>query len=357
MAHQWRSQIEDAGVRAAPMATGNKLIFQVTPEDATAFARMFSRAVPVRALHLPPPAPEPPEYLRQMTRRGREKIDAVAQSSRPETGREEFAAAWEELKDQIQHRQRDTELMRFVDDYFIACNQHDGRLHSTMAAMTEYVLNTPQGVALWSQVFRDPQGDRHDRSQLRTSYSHLMGERFLGNTDYETRAAFDARVKEKVREHMKADWERQRRRTPRNFLHAVSMCGILLWKHPVDLMESVSNPLYKEWANQEFARQRLVREGEGASTQAIAKTLTDLPKYYAHSKLSQGNFSVEMTIAVERIDPPAISYEAEIRERCRRLYCVTMEEAMAMIVARQTEEQPPGDDQRFFDPPPKRGGV
>ncbi len=41
MAHQWRSQLEDPGVRQAPMAAGNTIVFRVTTDDASSFARAF----------------------------------------------------------------------------------------------------------------------------------------------------------------------------------------------------------------------------------------------------------------------------------------------------------------------------
>lgn len=307
MAHQWRSQIEDPGVRQAPMAVGNTFVFQVTPEDAAVFARGFT----YERAREQPPDPEPPHWIEEKN----------------------LSNFYYDLRRGLEHDPYRKNRAAFLED----------RWHFWLSNRRK----------------KDPYGYWRDRSRSRSVNLLELVKEYLWhqNQGYHEIAAD---LWEKVAEA--AAWTEEdndveaSRGTYLSFSEDVRQLGESLARDPVDIGARRETDEWRAWNNRRTLRSQ---SPERASTAEIAKGLTQLPNFVAHCKLHQGKTTAEVTIRTVPVEATDDRADVEaIREESRRRYCMGMEEAMDMIAARQgsppVAEPAPEPVEILMDAPPKR---
>ncbi len=322
MAHQWRSQIDDPGVRTAPLAAGNKIIFQVIPEDAAVFARDFSFAAALEKRYTPPQELRIEFYGGELQplviRLEKAELAIVLEMQALETMRSD------KMKDSMYERAKFRELgdtLRDHIDEYLYYRQHKKRVNTIWREYAWGEWRIGDAVALDAK--------RWTLHSLRT-----FGVPNIMNWERDLFAMSLEAAKEQIK-NMRATWTE----AFDTLVSTLVEMGDYLEEHP-------SIDYY--WQHQ----------AEESSKSEIASSLSSLPPHHAHCKLNRGERTVELTIRTTTFLPEWDVADPEaIRNHSRASYCLSVDDALALVQGRMSDSMEADIKDNPDDSPPRRGAI
>lgn len=366
MAHQWRSQIEDPAVRAAPLAAGNKFIFNVTPEDAAAFARDLQTA-PFREPEEPPavePAKDPLTHL------GLELSEWGITYSHKET--REFRAwrAPEEVRDRtrsvvgkIMGDSTDMSLLSWRIPAGLLYSKANSCYFGTNEDMKYFTqlfhyLSEPIAV-IWfelNQYLQARQKRARGAESILSSIFSTHSQRSLDNLEQywnhlwkgSPRFTIGQALEEGYRKDPESRVTHEKTYEAwRRFSKDATELGDILEAYPICTIDSAREH-----------RHALSQATKPPTKDEIAGSLTHLARYHCHCKLSQGAQTVELALKTQQINLQWEAADIEaIRWRSRIAYALPMDEALGQMNERQEAYWKDVDLLFPEEEPPRRGAI
>jgi len=416
MAHQWRAQIEDPGVRQAPMAAGNTIAFQVTTDDAATFARAFrwkEGGLPPFVYEEEPKIEPMPDYYDRIQRRNLTEKEWGASE-----GFKSQCRVWmswlQERESALIHDEYEYTLRAM--NILIWAHRHGVPLEEVPASFTSSPIDIdPMGLgssaevcASWVKAMgkdaRYTPPEEPPTYPTKILYPHRyawLDRRMLSET---TIAPLDPAVlRRELRQS--ADWYMAEvwKLTWRTYSFSNKPMPVLdrthigQWTPHLRLGAGPGNDEILAYYEEYVARVTWLGDALAAdgpflfgpherdawrtkrdqayevhangrdTTQEIAGALANLPRGEALAKLSQNGTVVEMKLKTLHL--PAFGATANrdrIRERSRKQYCMPMAQAVQRMAERMkgaTETKQEDDEMAFFDtpapprPPPRRGPI